>query len=297
MNRKIALLLIGIVTLYSLATSIVAVKESEIAIVFEFGRPVRVIDTAGPAFKLPNPIQTVRTLDKRIQLFDIPTGEFGTSDRRNLIVSTFVIWKISDAKTFLTSVRNKEVAEQRLETITTAEIGAAIGATTLDRIFTTEEGDSQVAKIFNDISTAANHIANQELGIEIVAIEPSHIGFPKQNLLAIYKRMESEWEKLAKQYRAEGQEQAAKIRSATEREVRELQAKAYREAQATRGKSEAEAAKIYAEAFQENRQFYEFTRSMEAYEKILNKDTQLILSSELPVFNTLLQPPKTHSLQ
>ncbi|MFC3120336.1 protease modulator HflC [Agaribacter flavus] len=292
MKRIVWFSLLLVVGLYLAATSVIAVKETEIVVISQFGRPVSVISEAGPAFKLPKPIQTTKRLDKRLNMFQMPASEYGTLDQRNLVLDVFVLWKIADPRTFLASVRNSEIAEQRLETLTHAEVGAAIGAVPLNEIFTVEQQSSQVEQTFAQVTQSANTLALQELGIEVVSVRPKRLGFPKQNLLAIYKRMESEWDKLARQYRAEGQEAAAKIRAETALEVSNLKAVAYRDAQTVIGNSEAEAASLYAKSFEEHQEYYKFTRELEAYKKILNNDTQLILSSDTPIFRALLQPPE-----
>lgn len=293
MNRIVWIVLTTVLAGYFAMTSIVAVKETEIAVISQFGRPVDVIDQAGPAFKLPDPFNTVKRLDKRLQMFQVPPAEYGTLDQRNLVLDVFVVWKISDPKAYLASVRNSEIAEQRLETLTNAEIGAEIGSVALNRIFVVEQKSDEVEALFQSITASANEISQRELGIEVVSIRPNRLGFPKQNLLAIYKRMESEWDKLAKQYRAEGQEEAAKIRAETELEIRNLKAKAYRDAQVVKGESEAEAARLYAKSFELHKEYYQFTRSLEAYDKILNQDSRLVLSSDTPIFKALLTPPKS----
>ncbi len=292
MNRLFWIILVVVLAGYSAVTSIIAVKETEIAVISQFGRPVNVIFEAGPAFKLPDPFNTVKRLDKRLQMFQVASAEYGTLDQRNLVLDVFVVWKITDPKAFLASVRNNQLAEQRLETLANAEIGAVIGSVPLNNIFVVEQKSDQVEALFQTITDSANTISQRELGIEVVSIRPNRLGFPKQNLLAIYKRMESEWDKLAKQYRAEGQEEAAKIRSQTELEIRNLKAEAYRDAQIVKGNSEAEAARLYAKSFGMNKEYYQFTRSLETYDKILNEDSRLILSSDTPIFDALLIPPK-----
>jgi membrane protease subunit HflC len=291
--KRIIWLPLGLATLlYGIATSIVAVKESEIVVISEFGRPVKVVADAGATFKLPDPIQTVRRLDKRLQHFQVLPTEYGTLDRRNVVAEVFVVWKITDPMKYLASVRNSTTAELRLETLANAELGAAIGRNSLDNIFTTDSNASQVDAIFSSVTSTASNIAQRELGIEIVSIRAKRLGFPQQNLLAIYKRMESEWDKLAKQFRAEGQEEATKIRAETDLEVRNLKASAEREAQILLGNSEAEAARLYADSFTQNAEFYQFTRSLESYKTIFNQQSKIILSSDNPIFDALLHPPK-----
>ncbi|GLR69483.1 protease modulator HflC [Agaribacter marinus] len=292
MKRIVWGILFSVIGIYFAITSVVAVKETEIVVVSQFGRPVSIIQDAGPAFKLPDPIQTVKRLDKRLQMFQILPAEYGTLDQRNLVVDVFVVWKIIEPMSYLASVRNNEIAEQRLETLTNAEVGAAIGSLPLNDIFTVGQDQNKVEQTFDHITDSANEIALRELGIEVVSIRPNRLGFPKQNLLAIYKRMESEWDKLARQYRAEGQEEAAKIRAETELEIRNLKAVAYRDAQNVKGRSEAEAARLYADAFELNQAYYKFTRKLDAYDKIINEDSQLILSSDTEIFDSLFTPPE-----
>ena len=276
---------------YLLATTVIFVNETEFIIVTEFGRPVKTIQQAGLSFKFPDPIQTTVSLDKRLQLLNLEPNEFVTRDRRNIVVSAFVIWKIINPDRFLIGVRNMDIAKQRLESLVNSEIGTALANRPLNDFFTVDESNDKLTNIFSHISESSTRIALQELGIEILAVNANRFGFPKQNLFSIYKRMESERDRIAKQFRAQGHEEAAKIKAQTEREIRQLQAQAYREAQIVKGNSEAEAAKIYAEAFETNSEFYTFTRSMEAYKKIVNTETTFVLSTDSPIFDHLFTPP------
>lgn len=293
MKLKIWIAALLVIGGYLLATAMVSVKESELVIITQFGRPVRALTEPGLAFKWPDPVETVVRLDRRQQLLSLEPAEFVTRDRRNLVVNAFVVWRVQDPEIFLASVRNSETAELRLETLANSEIGAAIGGRPLSDIFTVDEQSFKVAQIFEKVTQAANLVAQKELGIEVVAVRPNRFGFPKQNLLAIYKRMESERDRIARQFRAEGQEEAAKISAETEREVRQLRAQAYRNAQTLKGESEAEASRIYGEAYAANPDYYRFVRSMEAYAKMLGKDTRFVLSSDAPMFEFLMTPPET----
>ncbi|WP_024462272.1 protease modulator HflC [Marinimicrobium sp. LS-A18] len=273
-------------------SSALVVPETHMAMVTQFGKPTRAIHQAGLAFKWPDPIETAVFFDKRQQLLSLEPTELVTLDRRNLVVSAFVVWRIVDPGQFLTSLRSMDTAEQRLSTLASSEIGAALAARPITQIFTLNEQDFQLNEMFEQISRSANRIAERELGIEVVTVRPNRFGFPKQNLLAIYKRMESERDRIARQYRAEGQEQAATLRAETEREVRQMRAQAQREAQALIGQSEAEAARRYADAYQTNADYYRFIRTLEAYNQILGEDTRLVLSAESPLFDLLFNPPE-----
>ncbi|UOG93887.1 MAG: protease modulator HflC [Candidatus Thiothrix sulfatifontis] len=280
-----------IVAGYLLSTCLVPVKESETVVIMQFGKPVRTIRDAGLAFKLPAPIQTRTMLDKRLQLLGLEPAEFVTRDRRNLVVSSFAVWRIAEPETFLKSVRDLETARLRLQELLNAGIGAAIGNIPLGDIFSVDGQQQGLPPLFATITGNSTTTALKEFGIEIIAVRPNRFGFPKQNLQSIYQRMMSEQERTAKQHRAEGQEAAAKIRAETEREARELLAQAYRESQTVKGKGEAEAARIYAEAFQADAAYYQFSRSLDAYQKIIGENTSFILSSDTPLFSYLLSPP------
>ncbi|WP_341939518.1 protease modulator HflC [Marinimicrobium sp. C2-29] len=292
MKKTLWSLALALVLIFVAASSIIIVPETQMVMVTQLGRPTRAIDQAGLAFKWPDPIETTVTLDKRQQLLSLAPTELVTRDRRNLVVSAFMVWRITDPAAFLTSLRNISTAEQRLDSLAQSEIGAAVAARPITQIFTLNDQDFQLRRIFQEVTDSANQVAQRELGIEILAIQPNRFGFPKQNLLAIYKRMESERDRIARQYRAEGQEQAATIRAETQREVRQLQAQAARESQSIIGKSEAAASRLYAEAYETNADYYRFTRSLSAYEQMLGQDTRLVLSADSPLFRLLLTPPE-----
>ncbi len=292
MKKTLWTLAVVIILGYLGISSALVVPETQMVMVTQFGKPTRAIDEAGLAFKWPDPIETAVFFDKRQQLLSLDPTELVTLDRRNLVVSAFVVWRITDPGKFLTSLRNMDTAEQRLSTLASSEIGAALAARPITQIFTLSEQDFQLNQMFEQITRSANQIAERELGIDIIAVRPNRFGFPKQNLLAIYKRMESERDRIARQYRAEGQEQAATLRSETEREVRQMRAQAQREAQALIGQSEAEAAQLYAEAYQTNADYYRFVRTLEAYDRMFGKDTRLVLSADSPLFDLLFNPPE-----
>ena len=236
-------------------SSAFTVKESEYVLVAQFGKGVKTINSAGLYFKLPTPIQTLTRYDKRLQVLKLLPAELGTRDSRNILVENVVFWRISDPSLYQSGIRLREVAEQRLESLVYSEVGAAIGGANFDELFS-ETGESNFEALFMGVTESANHLAKAELGIEIVSVRPTRTSMPKQNLLAIYKRMESEWTRRAKQLRAEGMEEAEKIKSETHKKARELKAKAYKESQIILGEGEAKAAELYAEAFEKNQEYY-----------------------------------------
>lgn len=276
---------------YLLSTCIIAVQATQNAVIMQFGKPVRTIQQAGLALKLPAPIQTVTLLDRRLQLLNMEPVEFVTRDRRNLVVTGFAAWQISDPATFLASVRDIATAQIRLRDLLNAAMGAEIGTVPVTDIFSTES--QGMKQLFQRITDNSRTKAKQAFGIEIIAVRPQRFGFPQANLKTIYQRMISEQERIAKQYRAEGKEAAAKISAETEREVRELLAQSYRESQVIKGKGEAEAASIYAQAFAKDTDYYRFSRTLDAYQHIIGDNTTLILSTESPIFRYLMNPPQS----
>ena len=281
------LLIVG----YLVTTCLVQVNENELVLITQFGSPVRVVDEAGLVSKLPDPIQTAVRLDRRLQAIDSDLGEYLTRDKKNLVISAFIMWRIDAPLKFLQSVKDNTGAEQRLMDLAGSELGVAIGNHALSSFLTTTQDESGIPQIVNSVTDNCREQAREAFGIHIIDIRLRRLGFPKQNLLAVHKRMRAERERMAKKYRAEGEEAAAKIRSQTDKEVRELLATAYREAQIKRGQGEAESIRIYAEAFQKDPEFYKLTRTLESYGKFLDDKTTLILSAQSPLFKYLETPP------
>lgn len=291
MRRKL-LVAAALVALYSVATSFVAVDETEVVIITLLGRPTRVVEEAGLTLKWPDPIQSVLRLDRRLQPADQPLGEYLTQDKKNVVAATFVVWRIADARRFIQSVRSMPAAEQRLSDMVSSELGAALGTYPLPSILTTEPGASKLPELTAKVLAAVAPQARSEFGIQVEDLRLRRLGFPEQSLQAVYNRMKAERERIAKKYRAEGEEEAARIRTETDRTVRDLLAEAYRDAEITRGKGDAESIRIYAEAFQRDPSFYKLTRTLEAYRKLLDKETTLILSADAPLFRYLQAPPE-----
>ncbi|MFV1873334.1 MAG: protease modulator HflC [Oleiphilus sp.] len=286
-----------VIICYLLTTCLVVVKENQSVVIMQFGKPVQTIKEAGLTFKLPAPIQTKLYMDKRIRHLKLEAAEYVTSDRRNLVIQSFALWRIADPERFLGSVRTRDIAQARLTDLLTSSTGAAIGHATLAGIFSTSEAPisenhtGSLQQLFEEITQKSAALARQDYGIELLAVRPSRFGFPRQNVLAIYDRMIAEQERIAARYRAEGTEEAEKIKAKTEREVRELLAKAQRESQTMLGEGEANAANIFTEAYAKDPTYYQFRRSMDLYKDMLGQDTTFILSTESPLIRQLLTLP------
>lgn len=292
MKRLLVVLGALIIAVYIISTAFVAVDETEVAVITLFGKPVRVVQDAGLTVKWPDPIQTTIRLDKRLQHLDSNLGEFLTRDKKNLVASSFMLWRIADPEKFIRSVKDISNANRRLSDLVGSELGVAIGQFPLTDFLTVDESGSKIPEIFKDVTEVCHKHATEEFGIDLVMVRLRRLGFPSQNLRSVYERMRAERERMAKKYRAEGDEEAATIRSQTDKEVRELLADAYRQAQVTKGQGEAEAIRIYADALRKDPKYYKLTRTLQAYRKFLDEKTTLILSSKSPLFQYLEQPPK-----
>ena len=291
---KKTLIILGIlvVIVYVLITVFVAVDVTQTVIITQFGKPVRVETEPGLAIKWPDPIQTVIRLDKRLRPLDSNVGEYLTEDKKNLVVSNFILWRMVDPMKFIQSVKDFTSAERRLSDLVGSELGVAIGTYPLSDFVTIAEGGSKIPEISEKVTKACREQALQEFGIEVVDVRIRRLTFPEQNLRSVFARMRAERDRMDKKYRAEGEEAAANIKAQTEKTTREILAKAYRESQVIRGRGDAEAIRIYAEAFEQDPEYYKLTRTLEAYRKFIDQNTTLILSAESPLFRYLEAPPE-----
>lgn len=291
---KKLLLVLGLLLLvgYVAATAFLSVRETEWVVITQFGRPERVIERAGLALKLPDPFQTAIRIDKRLQPLDTAVREYLTQDKKNLMLGAFLVWRVQEPMRFIQSVRTIAAAEQRLTDLAASELGSAVGSYPLSDYLSLDEKGSKLRAMTEEVTIKCRQQALAEFGIEVMSVRLRRFGFPEQNLQSVYSRMRAERERIAKKYRAEGEEEASNLRSETEKEVRELLATAYREAQILRGKGDAEAIRIYAEAFEQDPGYYKMTRTLQAYQRFLDSDTTLVLSTDSPLFRYLEAPPE-----
>jgi membrane protease subunit HflC len=253
------------------------VDEKEVAIVTQFGRPIKTIREPGLNMKLPYPIQQVIRFDSRLLVFDPPPAEFLTSDKKNILVESFMCWRIVDPEKFLVTVNDKNGAESRLSDIIFSEFGAVLGSYPFSSLVSTNPDEILLDSIRKRITKVSNEKTTSEYGVEIVDVELKRLNFPEQNKESVFKRMQAERARIAKKYRSEGEEEAMKIKANADMEKSRILSEANREASKIKGEADAEAIKIYATAFKKNPDFYRFTRTLESYEKFLNEKTTIIL--------------------
>ena len=258
--------------------SIFIVKEINQAIVLQFGDPKRIISKPGINFKIPF-IQNVVFLDKRILNLDAPPEEVIASDQKRLIVDAFARFQIVDPLKFYISVGNERVARSRLSTIINSRIRSVLGTQRLQTLLS-EDRTKQMALIQDGVNNEA-----EKFGIKIVDVRIKRADLPPANSEAIYRRMQTEREREAKEFRAKGAEMAITITSTADKEVTVILAEAEKESQIMKGEGDGMRNKIFAEAFGKDPEFFAFYRAMQAYEKaLIGGETSLILSPDSEFF-------------
>ena len=254
------------------------VQEVSQAIVLQFGDPKKIITKPGLNYKIPF-IQNVVFLDRRVLNLDNPPEEVIAADQKRLIVDAFARFKIVDPLKFYISVGNERVARSRLATIINSRIRSVLGTQELSTLLSTDRA-VHMASIQNDVNTEA-----QNFGITIVDVRIKRADLPQANSEAIFKRMQTEREREAKEFRAQGAEMAAKITSTADKEVTVILANANKESEIMRGQGDGKRNKIFADAFGRDPQFFSFYRAMQSYEKaLIGGDTSMILSPDSDFF-------------
>ena len=275
--KKILLPVIGVIAVVAFF-SIFIVKEVNQAIVLQFGDPKRIILKPGLNFKLPF-IQNVVFLDKRILNLDAPPEEVIASDQKRLIVDAFARFQIVDPLKFYISVGNERVARSRLSTIINSRIRSVLGTQRLQTLLS-EDRNKQMALIQDGVNKEA-----ENFGIKIVDVRIKRADLPQANSDAIYRRMQTEREREAKEFRAKGAEMAVTITSTADKEVTVILAEAEKKSEIMKGEGDGQRNKIFADAFGKDADFFAFYRAMQAYERaLIGGETSLIMSPDSEFF-------------
>ena len=266
------------VAVFVIYLSFFVVKEINQAIVLQFGDPKRVIAIPGLQVKIPF-IQNVVFIDRRILSLDPAPEEVIASDQKRLIVDAYARFKIVDPLKFYISVGDERVARSRLATIINSRLRSVLGTQNLATLLS-EDRAKQMAIIQEDVNTEA-----EKFGIEIIDVRIKRADLPQANSEAIYKRMQTEREREAKEFRARGAEMAVTITSTADKEVTVLLANAKKQSEIMKGEGDGIRNKIFANAFGKDPEFFSFYRAMQAYEKaLIGGDTSLILSPDSDFF-------------
>lgn len=279
--------LVAIIALVIVASSSVyVIDETEQAIVTQFGQYKGSAVAPGLNFKIPF-LQEVHRMERRVIARDTAAGDYLTLDKKKLVADPVTRWKIVDPLTFFKSVRDEVRAARRLDDIVKSELRSEISSHPFGDII-----GSARTPLMSAVTERVREKA-KEYGIHVVDVRIRRADLPRDVQESVFARMRAERDREAKRYRSEGAEEAAKIRARTDKEVTIVLAKAYQEAEKLKGEGDGESTRIYAGAYGKDPEFYTFTRTLEAYEKAITPETELIMSTDSELFRYLARPSES----
>lgn len=260
--------------------SVFIVKQTELALRLQLGQVVSKDYEPGLHFKLPL-VQNVRKFDRRIQTLDAQPEQFLTAEKKNLIVDSYIKWRITDVEIYFTSTSGNElIAGQRLSALIADGLRSEFGKRSIQEVVSGDR--SQIM----DIITEEADARAKKLGISIVDVRIKRIELPTEVRTSVHRRMEAERERVAKQLRSQGEAEGTRIRAKADRESTEIIAAAKRDAEIVRGEGDAIAAETYATAYSKNTEFYGLYRSLNAYkETFKNQSDMMLIKPDSEFFN------------
>jgi membrane protease subunit HflC len=266
--------------LFLISEALFTVDEREKVLVLQFGEATSHHDKPGLNVKIPF-IQTLVRYDARLLGYNLPALEVTAGDQKRVVVDLFIRYRIKNTLLFYRKVFNDKGAQNRLSTIVDASMRRVIGRVPLDDMLSSKRSHI-MGEILKEVVLSAN-----DFGVEVEDVRIINFDLPKENLEAIFQRMETERRQEARQFRAEGEQRAQEIRSDADRQKTIIIARAQRDAEIKRGEGDALASKIYADAFSQDPEFYEFYRTLEVYRQALKEQTSFILNKEDAFFKYL----------
>jgi membrane protease subunit HflC len=295
---KFMLPIVVFIILIVAGNSLFVVQEYEQVIITQFGEPVRTIDSPGLKVKLPF-IQQDHRFERRFLEWDGDANQLPTKDKRFIWVNTYARWRITDPLLYFQRLRDERGAQTRLDDILDGETRNAIAKYDLVEVVRTTNREPLKGELLpedevelDDISVGRDQIRQEiltkaqertaDLGIEILDVQFKRINYVKEVQAKVYERMIAERRRIADRFRSEGQGEASRINGEKDRELLRIQSGAYRQAQEIKGRADAEATAIYASAYDQSptaRGFFEFLKTMEAYEQTVDKGSALVLST------------------
>ena len=279
--KKLLTILLPILAVVGFS-SIFIVDETQQVVILQLGKPVKTVTKPGLNVKLPFPFQEKITFDDRLLEYDSPPEEILSKDKKSLIVDNYVRWKIVDPLQFLKTVQAIPTAKSRMDDIVYSELRRELGTHDMVEIIT--ENREEIM----DIVTRQSNSATLAYGISVVDVRIRRVDLPAENEESIYARMEAERKRQANKFRSEGEEEAQKIRAATDRDKTIILADAYKKAEKIRGEGDAKAVQIYARSYSADPKFYEFVRTLDTYKQVVDDKTTLVLPSGSKLFKLLM---------
>ncbi|GFP19133.1 modulator of FtsH protease HflC [Candidatus Hakubella thermalkaliphila] len=287
MRKAVITIVVVLVALFVLSQAVFTIDEKEQAIILQLGKYVETIEEPGLNFKIPF-IQTVSRMERRVLVADAPATEFITLDKERLVVDTYTRWRIVNPHLFYKAVRDEHGARLRLNSIAVSKLREELARYTLWDII-----GIQRKPITETVRQHVNEVTRREFGIEVIDVRMKRADLPVEVQEAVFARMIAERDRMAKEARAEGAQEARKVTAEADKEVVVLLAEAEKESKILRGEGDAQAVTIYAAAFGKDPEFFSFVRSLEAYEKLLVGGTTLVLGSDSELFRYLESPQPT----
>ena len=281
--RNFVLVVLGVVAVLLLLQSVYIVRETERAILLRFGAVSRADVPPGLHFKLPV-AEEVKKFDARVLTLDSSPETYYTLEKKPLIVDSFAKWRIVNVENYYTASSGDESRANRvLQERVNEGLRNAISRRDMHEVISGERD-----QLMQELTADLNRVMQDAVGVEVIDVRVKRIDLPTEVSTSVYERMNSEREIEARQYRAQGQELALGIRADAERQTVVIEAEAYREAEQIRGDGDAMSASIYADAFNKDPEFYEFTRSINAYAKVFgDKSDMLVLDPNSEFFKYL----------
>jgi membrane protease subunit HflC len=278
------LAILAVIVLIIGYSSLFTVYQTRQALVIRLGNPMRVVTQPGLHVKMPL-LDTVITIDKRILDLENASQEVIAADQKQLIVDAFARYRVVDALRFYQTVGSVDVANTRLSPFLNSALRAALGEATLTQVVR-EQREQLMARVREQLDREA-----QQFGIEVVDVRIRRADLPEQNSQAVYKRMQTEREREAQEFRSQGTQKAQEIRARADRDATVIVAEATSKAEQTRGQGDAERNRIFAEAYNKDPDFFAFYRSMQAYDAGLQQgDTRFLVRPDSDFFRFFLDP-------
>jgi membrane protease subunit HflC len=282
-RTQIGALVLAVAAIVTAWSTILFVDENEHVLILQFGEYKRTLSNPGLAFKVPF-TQSAFSIEKRILSSDADAEEYLTADKKRLVADPITRWRVSDPLRFYTSVGNEERARTRLDDIVHSELRQELAQKSMEDMV----GSSR-SQMMGNVTARAREKA-LEFGIDVVDVTIKRLDLPREVQKSVFDRMVAERERLAKGYRAQGQEWSDKITSRTDREQAVEIAKAHKRAEELRGEGDAESTRIYADAYGADTELYAFLRNLEVYEKSFDDKSTVVLSSGSDLFKYLMKP-------
>lgn len=278
-----AVVVVALIVAFNLFTF--TVDETQKAAVLRFGEIVRVVEEPGLNFKVPF-VQRIVYVEDRVLSYDIQPRDILTSDQVRLVIDNYAIWRVGDPRRFIEATGGRlSTAQSRIDDLVYSDLRNLLAKHTLEEIV------SEMRRDFLQQVTELSRAKLQEFGIQLIDVRIKRADLPTEIERAVFARMRSDRERIAAQLRAEGDEQSRQIRSSADRDVEILLAEARRQAEQIRGEGDAQALEIYAQAYNQDPEFYRFWRTLESYRHTLIEDTRIILTTDSDYLEFLERMP------